>query len=218
MPVVPWMRCWETSSRTADVGVGGCHVERETGALEGGGERRNEAALEVAVEAFDLACGLRPIGPAGLGSKTELIGERGQCRMRPVLALAVGIGLDHDRASAMEKHLLGDATEVDEGLEQALIARFGTLRRVHHPFLLRSDNGLVFTSRGYPKLIGSHGFKQEFITPHTPQQNGFIEGLICTLTDPCLHPHRFGTVQHASRVLATESTFTTPGVHTKRSG
>jgi len=39
----------------------------------------------------------------------------------------------------------GRASTAASALEQALIARFGTLGRVPHPFLLRSDNGLVST-------------------------------------------------------------------------
>jgi hypothetical protein len=42
----------------------------------------------------------------------------------------------------------GRATRATSALEQALIARFGSLGRVDRSFLLRSDNGLVFTSRG----------------------------------------------------------------------
>ena len=41
----------------------------------------------------------------------------------------------------------GKSKTAEAALEQALIARFGTLGRVPSPFLLRSDNGLVFTSR-----------------------------------------------------------------------
>ena len=40
-------------------------------------------------------------------------------------------------------------------LEHALITRFGTLGRVPAEFLLRSDNGLVFTSRDYTALVQS---------------------------------------------------------------
>ena len=46
----------------------------------------------------------------------------------------------------------GRATTAMSALDQALIARFGTLGRVTTPFLLRSDNGLVFTSRAYTRL------------------------------------------------------------------
>jgi putative transposase len=85
-------------------------------------------------------------------------------------------------------------------LEQALIARFGTLGRVTTPFLLRSDNGLMFTSRAYTRLVRSYGLRQEFITPHRPQQNGMIERVIRTLKERCVHRHRFETQQRAPRV------------------
>ena len=45
-------------------------------------------------------------------------------------------------------------------LEHALIARFGTLGRVPVPFLLRSDNGLVFTSGSYTALARGYGLRQ----------------------------------------------------------
>ena len=95
----------------------------------------------------------------------------------------------------------GRATTAMSALEQALIVRFGTLGRVPTPFLLRSDNGLVFTSRAYTRLVRSYGLRQEFITPHCPQQNGMIERAIRTLKEQCLHRHRFETQQHASRVI-----------------
>ena len=41
-------------------------------------------------------------------------------------------------------------------LKHALIARFGSLGRVVAPFLLRSNNGLVFTSRKYTALMRSY--------------------------------------------------------------
>ena len=93
------------------------------------------------------------------------------------------------------------ATTAAAALEQALITRFGTLGRVREPFLLRSDNGLVFTSRAYTRLVRSYGLKQEFITPHCPQQNGMVERLIRTLKEQCAHRHRFETLQHAMRVI-----------------
>jgi putative transposase len=71
----------------------------------------------------------------------------------------------------------GKATTVPAALEQALSARFGMLDRVPRPFLLRSDNGLVFTRRSYTRLVRSYGLRQEFITPHCPQQNGVVEPL-----------------------------------------
>lgn len=95
----------------------------------------------------------------------------------------------------------GKATTAAAALEQALIARFGTLGRVKAPFLLRSDNGLVFTSRSYTRLVRSYGLEQEFITPYCPQQNGMVERLIRTLKEQCVHRHRFESLQHASRTI-----------------
>ncbi|SNT19703.1 Integrase core domain-containing protein [Noviherbaspirillum humi] len=90
----------------------------------------------------------------------------------------------------------------ESALEQALIARYGTLGKVTVPFLLRSDDGLVFTIRSYTALVRSYGLMQEFITPHCPEQNGMVERVIRTLKEQCVHQHRFETLQHASRVIA----------------
>ncbi len=68
--------------------------------------------------------------------------------------------------------------------------------------MLRSDNGLVFTSRNYTALVKSYGLQQEFITPYTPEQNGMVERVIRTLKEQCVHRHRFESLTHASRVIA----------------
>jgi putative transposase len=68
--------------------------------------------------------------------------------------------------------------------------------------LLRSDNGLVFTSRPYTSLVRSYGLQQEFIMPHCPQQNGMVERVIQTLKEQCVHRHRFESQQHAMRVIS----------------
>lgn len=95
----------------------------------------------------------------------------------------------------------GKAKTAESALEQALIARYGTLGRVPTPFLLRSDNGSIFTSRSYIALVRSYGLRQEFITPHTPEQNGMVERVIRTLKEQCAHRDRFETLQHAARVI-----------------
>lgn len=94
----------------------------------------------------------------------------------------------------------GKATTAAAALEQALIIQFGPLGRVRTSFLLRSDNGPVFTSRAYTQLVRNYGLRQEFITPHCPQQNGMVERVIRTLKEQCVHRHRFETQQH--RVIA----------------
>ena len=91
----------------------------------------------------------------------------------------------------------GKPKTAESALEQALIARFGTLGRVPAPFLLRSDNGLAFTSRSFTALVRSYGLRQEFITPHSPEQNGLVERVIRTLKEQCVHRHRFESLQHA---------------------
>ena len=92
-------------------------------------------------------------------------------------------------------------TAAAAALEQALITRYGVLARVPTPFLLRSDNGLVFTSRLYTRLVRSSGLRQAFITPHCPQQNGMALRLIRTLEEQCAHRHRFENQRHAMRVI-----------------
>ena len=95
----------------------------------------------------------------------------------------------------------GKATTAASALEHALNTRFGTLGRVTQEFLLRSDNGLVFTSRKFTALVRSYGLKQEFITPHCPQQNGMVERVIRTLKEQCVHRQRFDSIQHATRAV-----------------
>ncbi|MFK0380297.1 transposase [Pandoraea sp. NPDC090278] len=96
----------------------------------------------------------------------------------------------------------GKAATASNALEQALIARFGTLGRVPEPLLLRSDNGLVFKSRNYTELVRSYGLRQEFIAPHCPHQNGVIERVTRMLKEQRAHRHRFETLQHACGAIA----------------
>ncbi len=66
-----------------------------------------------------------------------------------------------------------------------MIARYGTLGRFPVPFPLRRDNRLDFTSRRYTAtlVLRSYGPRQEFITPHTPEQNGMVKRVIRTLKE-----------------------------------
>ena len=47
----------------------------------------------------------------------------------------------------------------------------------------------------------SYGLKQEFITPHCPQQNGMVERVIQTLKEQCVHRQRLDSLQHATRAI-----------------
>lgn len=93
------------------------------------------------------------------------------------------------------------AQTAEAALEHALINRFGCLGRVPHTFKLRSDNGLVFSSKTYVNLVKAYGLSQEFITPYTPQQNGMIERLIRTIKEQCIYHYRFESIKHAMTTI-----------------
>ena len=90
----------------------------------------------------------------------------------------------------------GKTTTAASVLKLALISRFGTLGRVNHEVLLRSDNDPVFSGRYFTTLFRNYGLKQVFITPQCPWQNGMVEHVIRTLTEQCVHRHRFNAIQH----------------------
>ncbi|MCE8556909.1 transposase [Ruegeria pomeroyi] len=56
-------------------------------------------------------------------------------------------------------------------------------------------------------MVRSYGLKQEFITPHCPQQNGMMEHLIRSLKEQCVHRHRFESLADASRVIGDRIQF-----------
>ena len=95
----------------------------------------------------------------------------------------------------------GNAATAESALEDALIYRFGHLGRVAQPLLLRSDNGLVFTSSRYTATVKAYGLTQEFITPYSPEQNGMIERFIRTLKEECVWHHHFESISHAREVI-----------------
>jgi putative transposase len=95
----------------------------------------------------------------------------------------------------------GSARVAEAALEEALINRYGALGRAQDDITLRSDNGLVFTSRHFTQTVYQYGLKQEFIRPHTPQQNGMVERLIRTVKEQCLWLHRFENIDEARQAL-----------------
>ncbi len=46
-----------------------------------------------------------------------------------------------------------------------------------------------------------NGIKQEFITPHTPQQNGMIERLFRTMKKQCIWLHNFKSFEEAQATI-----------------
>ena len=58
----------------------------------------------------------------------------------------------------------------------------------------------VFASRLYRRLLASYGLRQEFIHPHTPEQNGVVEAYHKTFKRECVWQHRFVNLVHVIRV------------------
>lgn len=94
------------------------------------------------------------------------------------------------------------ATEALSALEDACLRRFGVLPRGDAGVVVRSDNGLVFASRKYRTLLSSYGLTQEFIHPHTPDQNGVVETYHKTFKRECVWQHRFKTLEEATAVIS----------------
>ncbi|MGH7706744.1 MAG: transposase, partial [Vulcanimicrobiaceae bacterium] len=82
-----------------------------------------------------------------------------------------------------------DAREAAWALEDALIRRFGALPQGDADVTLRTDNALVYASALYRDLAKSYGLHQEFILPHTPEQNGVAESFMGTLKLECVWQH-----------------------------
>ena len=95
----------------------------------------------------------------------------------------------------------GNAVTAEAALEEALISRFGCLGRIPGGLMLRSDNGLVFTSKRYTATVRAYGLRQEFIMPYSPEQNGVVERFIRTVKEECLWQHRFGSLSEAREVI-----------------
>ena len=81
------------------------------------------------------------------------------------------------------------------------INRYGILAPAKDRITLRSDNGLVFTSRHDTKTVYRYGLKQAFIRPHTPQQNGMVERLIRTVKEQCIWLHNFKSLDEARYII-----------------
>ncbi|MCG8478965.1 MAG: DDE-type integrase/transposase/recombinase [Spirochaetales bacterium] len=93
----------------------------------------------------------------------------------------------HDRELiGFEFALRGRAREAERALEEACIARFGTLRPVGTTPVVRSDNGLIFQSRRFRAACRDYRLEQEFVTPYTPEQNGLIERFFRSLKEECV--------------------------------
>jgi putative transposase len=93
----------------------------------------------------------------------------------------------HDRQIVgYEFSLRGRSKEAERALEAACLSRFGTVRPLGKTPIIRSDNGLIFTSRRFRQACGFYRLGQEFITPYTPEQNGLIERFFRSLKEECV--------------------------------
>ena len=95
----------------------------------------------------------------------------------------------------------GKATTAEAALQEGVIYRFGKLKRLEKQIVLRSDNGLVFSSKSFAKTVKNYHFKQEFITPYTPEQNGMIERFFRTIKEECIWHHNFISFKEADRII-----------------
>lgn len=122
-------------------------------------------------------------------------GRDGWCVFVPVIDCCTREVLGH----ALE--LTGKARTAERALEEALLARFGTLRSAPKGMKLRHDNGLVFGSRRYRAVVTDYGLIQEYITPYTPQQNGLCERFIKTFKEEFAWTRNFKSIEHARLAL-----------------
>ena len=104
----------------------------------------------------------------------------------------------HDRQIVgFEFALRGRSKEAERALEEACLSRFGTVRPLGDTPTIRSDNGLIFTSRRFRQACRFYRLEQEFITPYTPEQNGLIERFFRSLKEECAWQHNFANFAEA---------------------
>jgi hypothetical protein len=104
---------------------------------------------------------------------------------------------DHHDTKALVKRLAGARTAIEE----ACIARFGTLRPAGATPVVRSDNGLIFQSRRFRAACRDYLLTQEFITPYTPEQNGIIERFFRSLKEEGVWQHSFHSFTEAKAAI-----------------
>ena len=108
----------------------------------------------------------------------------------------------HDRAIiGAEFALRGRAQDAERALEEACLARFGTVRPRGPTPTLRSDNGLIFQRRRFRAACRAYRLPQEFLTPDTPEQNGGIERFFRSLKEECVWQHVFSGYTHARQII-----------------
>jgi putative transposase len=109
----------------------------------------------------------------------------------------------HDRQIVgWEFALRSRAKEAERALEEACLARFGTLRPDGSTPVIRSDNGLIFQSKRFRVACKDYRPSQEFVTPYTPEQNGMIERFFRSLKEECVWLENFTDFEQARAAVA----------------
>jgi len=109
----------------------------------------------------------------------------------------------HDRQIVgWEFALRARSKEAERALEEACLARFGTLRPDGATPVIRSDNGLIFQSRRFRAACRDYRLSQEFVTPYTPEQNGMIERWFRSLKEECVWLENYETFEQARAAVA----------------
>jgi putative transposase len=110
-------------------------------------------------------------------SKTQAVNERWAIDMTRVWCgqdgwgtLAAVIDTCNREIVGFRLFSSGKSQTAEAALQEGLVYRFGYLRQLNKPIVLRSDNGLVFSSKSFTKTVKDYNFTQEFITPYTPQR------------------------------------------------
>jgi len=168
----------------------------------GAGMRLNRKAVYRVLQLKGWFVNQRVVTPRprvqGLKSRAQHSNERWAMDLTHVPCGADGWGhltavIDcHDReTTGFEFALRGRAREAERALEEACLARFGSLRPVGATPVVRSDNGLIFQSRRFRAACRDAHLRQEFITPDTPEQNGIVERFFRSLKEECVWQHNF---------------------------
>ena len=94
-----------------------------------------------------------------------------------------------------------NAHQAAGALEDALVHRFAGKKSLAHGTRLRSDNGLIFYSKEFMKLVAAYGLETEYITPYNPEQNGVVERFMRTLKEECIWLQGFDSFSEAKRII-----------------
>jgi putative transposase len=90
--------------------------------------------------------------------------------------------------------------EAELALEEARLARFGTLRPTGATPVVRSDNGNR-QSRRFRAACRYYRVRQEFITPHTPEQNRIVKRFFRSLKEECVWQYNFASFAEARTAI-----------------